>query len=84
MIVLIKHTNNILWKLSLSKLIEVIRPTPAGIKKKAKLSKKNLLTLFICSNFIILNIKESNNIIIAIIFPGTGTLNILWISSPKR
>ena len=63
---------------------EVINPTEAGMKKKAKWSKKKLESVSIFSTFNILEFSNKNNNIIPIIFPGTGRFNSLEIISPAK
>lgn len=51
---------------------EVISPTPAGIKKKAKCSNKKFVTVEILSILTILVHNKINSITMPKILPGTG------------
>lgn len=63
---------------------EVIKLTPAGIKKKAKWSKKKVDTVSTCSTFIIFvqSATRSNNR--PIMFPGIGMPVKETIASPIK
>ena len=63
---------------------EVISPTPAGIKKNARWSRKNEDIVSIFSTLITLVQRSRSRIIIPIILPGTGSDKPFAIISPSK
>lgn len=76
--------NTILKVLPFIRLKADIIPTPAGRKKKAKLSRKKLDTNSICSNLIILVNNSISKKSIPITLPGREREKDLLINSPMN
>ena len=66
------HTTNNCHHVDFIIPIDAIRPTPAGMKKKAKWSNKKFVTLEMLSTLTVLVHNKINNITIPKILPGIG------------